>query len=128
MLYNYPFIYESVRLLPSLLESIYLYDSTSCHIIVKILSAGMTTCDLLTIDAPTVSDKLLLNNLWQAFWEGHVAFYRVASTTNGTKLLTISASSRDILLTFSSWDPIMQLSPFSDIGDSFLNLLLGVSA
>lgn len=128
--YKYPFITESSRLLSRLLSNIYTYDSTSCQTIFKLLSVGMKTCDLLLSgdSTLTVDDMIALNRLWQAFWDGSIAFFRVASVTNGTEVISISSASRALLNTFYSWDSEFQPRPFQDITDTFTTIILGVSA
>lgn len=124
---KYPFAYESAKIIPKLTQNLFTYDSTSCQIIYKILSVGMITCDLLLHDIDlTVPDRLLLNSLWESFWNGHIAFFRIGNITNGSDILIISPESRDLLNKFYDWDPVMQENPFSNIGETFLSILSGV--
>ena len=123
---KYPFANLSTVLIPKLLNNVNNYDYPSCILAERICRAGMNTCDLLNASQPT-SVSLLLNNLWNMFWNSYITFSAIANTATGKNAMVITSDARTVLNIFTNWDEVLQPSPFPDAGIAFYSVLQGVS-
>jgi len=124
---RYSFIDQTSILMPTIYDQADQYLPVSCLLISGICRAGMLATDALSDPSNSVPVSLLLNNIWQVFWAGYVSFSQLASTSQGSQVITISSPSMALLNTFNSWDEALQPCPFSDAGAAFSTLLQGVS-
>lgn len=121
-----PFVDLSVSLVQKLIKNINNYDQMSCITVKRFCQAGMITCDILNT-GQQVPVILLLNDLWQMFWAGCIAFDRTANITSGANKITTLGDVQTILNTFTNWDNALQPCPFANISASFCLLLQGMA-
>lgn len=124
---KYPFINQSLTLVPDIYDNADTYLPVSCLIISRICRAGMLTVDNLLTTSTSVPVQILYNDLYDMFWNGYVSFSELANSSTGTSALTISSDSMVLLNAFTNWDEALQPCPFLDIGQSFSSLINGVS-